>query len=181
MKKYELLKLRELLNKEISRRKRIKELLECDLVKEYLSITNTPWVNLDINDIRGILSDILLNYKVTSTNNIYVATRAYFLDCIICYQETNYFRSNVPINSLEAENKIYKDIESESIVVASSLTDSKMPLISTFERENIVLNPYNTSNNKNGYDDVRLDFFSSSVEQGQAKAKKLILEKYKKM
>ena len=181
MKKYELLKLRELLNKEISRRKRIKELLECDLVKEYLSITNTPWVNLDINDIRGILSDILLNYKVTSTNNIYVATRAYFLDCTICYQETNYFRSNVPINSLEAENKIYKDIESESIVVASSLTDSKMPLISTFESENIVLNPYNTSNNKNGYDDVRLDFFSSSAEQGQAKAKKLILEKYKKM
>lgn len=52
MKKYELLKLRELLNKEISRRKRIKELLECDLVKEYLSITNTPCVNLDINDIR---------------------------------------------------------------------------------------------------------------------------------
>lgn len=33
MKKYELLKLRELLNEEISRRKRIKELLECDLVK----------------------------------------------------------------------------------------------------------------------------------------------------
>ena len=139
MKKYELLKLRELLNKEISRRKRIKELLECDLVKEYLSITNTPWVNLDINDIRGILSDILLNYKVTSTNNIYVATRAYFLDCTICYQETNYFRSNVPINSLEAENKIYKNIESESIVVASSLSDSNMTLISKFESENIVL------------------------------------------
>lgn len=151
------------------------------LVKEYLSITNTPWVNLDINDIRGILSDILLNYKVTSTNNIYVVTRAYFLDCTICYQETNYFRSNVPIKSLEAENKIYKNIESESIVVASSLSDSNMTLISKFESENIVLNPYNTSNNKNGYDDVRLDFFSTSIEQGQAKAKKLILEKYKKM
>lgn len=66
MKKYELLKLRELLNEEISRRKRIKELLECDLVKEYLSITNTPCVNLDISDIRGILGNILLNYKVTS-------------------------------------------------------------------------------------------------------------------
>ena len=57
MKKYELLKLRELLNKEISRRKRIKELLECDLVKEYLSITNTPWVNLDINDIFRIYEE----------------------------------------------------------------------------------------------------------------------------
>ena len=91
-------------------------------------------------------------------------------------------RNNTEIVTEKAlHNLILEDIESESIVVTSSLIDSNMPLISTFESENIVLNPYNTSNNKNGYDDVHLDFFSFSVEQGQAKAKKLILEKYKKM
>ena len=91
-------------------------------------------------------------------------------------------RKNTEIVTEKAlHNLILEDIESESIVVASSLSDSNMTLISKFESENIVLNPYNTSNNKNGYDDVHLDFFSSSVEQGQAKAKKLILEKYKKM
>lgn len=181
MKKNELLKLRELLNKEKNRRKRIKELLENDFVKEYLCITSTDCVNLDCNDIRGILSDILSNCRVTSTNNIYVATRAYFLDCRINYEETNYYRSNVLINSVEAENKIYKDIESGNIVVGYSTSDDTRPLISTFEKENIVLNPYNTCENKNGYDDVRLDFFSTAIEQGQTKAKLLILEKYKKM
>ena len=42
-----------------------------------------------------------------------------------------------------------------------------------FENENIILNPYNTSNNRNGYDEVKMDFFKTSIEKGQAKVKNL--------
>ena len=47
-----------------------------------------------------------------------------------------------------------------------------------FENENIILNPYNTSNNRNGYDEVKYDFFETALKNGQAKAKKLVLSKY---
>ncbi len=50
-----------------------------------------------------------------------------------------------------------------------------------FENDNIILNPYNTSTNRNGYDEVKMDFFKTSIEKGQAKAKKLILTKYPRL
>lgn len=54
-------------------------------------------------------------------------------------------------------------------------------LISTFESERLVLNPYNTSKNSNGYDEVRLDFFETAIKDSQAKARKLVLSKYPKI
>lgn len=181
MKSYELTKLRKLVTKEIERRERIKELLELDLIKEYLKITNSKGEELDSTNISEILKQILASFSITETNGLYVCTRAYYSDWNVCYEETNYYTKNVSINSPIAESKIYKDIESGKCIYASKESDKRSPLITTFEKENMILNPYNTSDNENGYEEVRYDYFVKAFEEGQAKAKKLILTKYPKL
>ena len=180
MKRYELVKLRKIVSQEIKRRERIKELLGNDLVKEYLEITKTLVNELDSNDIRGILSNILSSFEIKETNGIYVCTSACYVDYDICYEETYTYTKYTEIDSKLAESKIYTDIESgKSIVAVDSL---KKPydrlLFSNFENNNIVLNPYNTCKNNNGYAEVRMDFFETCLKDGQAKGKKLVLAKY---
>ena len=183
MKRNELIKISELVNEEIKRRERINELLRNDLVIEYLDITKTKPVDLDINNIKEIISKVLSSYTITKTNGIYVCTSAWYTDWEVCYEETNYYSQDVEINSEYAEHKVYTDIESGECIGASKKQNKgdKRQLISTFEQDNIVLNPYNTGNNRNGYDEVRFDFFETALKDGQAKAKKLVLTKYPKI
>ena len=180
MKRNELIELRSLVKNEIKRRERIQELLKNELVIEYLKVTKTKPVNLDSNNIKEIISKVLSSFTITKTNGIYVCTSAWYTDYEICYEETNYYSKDVDINSEYAESKIYTDIESGECISAKRVANSMdiRPLISNFERDNIVLNPYNTGNNRNGYDEVKLDFFETALKAGQAKAKKLVLNKY---
>ena len=90
MRRNELILLKELVNEEISRRKRIKELLKNELVREYLVITGTNEAELDVNNISEILSNILPSFTVTKTNGIYVCTRAWYSECRILYEDTEY-------------------------------------------------------------------------------------------
>ena len=183
MKRNELFELRELVDDEIKRRKRISELLTNELVMEYLEITKTDPVDLDIDNISEIISKILSSFTITKTNGIYVCTSAWYMSYRICYEDTEYYSEDVKIDSEYAEYKVYTDIESNKSITA--VTDGKerygRPLISTFEKDNIILNPYNTSENKNGYEEVKFDFFRTALKDGQAKAKKLILSKYPKL
>ena len=183
MKRNELIILRELLMEEINKRKRINYLLEQDLIKEYLELANIKSKELDTLNINKILNEILKDYKITKTNNIFVCTNSYYLDYDICYEDTNYYTREVSINSEYAERRIYKDIESGKIIRATKeLNDYfKRPLINDFEKDNIVLNPYNTCNKENGYNEVRLDFFKEAINKGQAKAKQKILKKYNRI
>ncbi len=180
MKRNELIQLRELVDDEIKRRKRIKELLGNELVMEYLEITKTNPVDLDINNISEIISKVLSSFTISKTNGIYVCTSAWYTDWKVCYEETNYYSQDVDINSEYAESKIYTDIESGECICAKKVVNCMdiRPLISNFEQNNIVLNPYNTGNNRNGYDEVKFDFFETALKDGQAKAKKLVLTKY---
>ena len=179
MTRNELIELRKIVNNEINRRKRIKELLSNDLIQEYLRITNTKLEELDESNIKEILEQILSSFEITQTNGIYVCTSAYYIDCDICYEETNYYSRNVNINSEYAEHRVYTDIESGQIVKGHKEDDRYgKPLMREFENENIILNPYNTSNNRNGYDEVKFDFFETAIKDGQTKAKKLVLSKY---
>ena len=180
MKRNELIELRSLVKNEIKRRERIQELLKNELVIEYLKVTKTKPVNLDSNNIKEIISKVLSSFTITKTNGIYVCTSAWYTDYEICYEETNYYSKDVEINSECAESKIYTDIESGKCISAKRVANCMdiRPLISNFERDNIVLNPYNTGNNRNGYDEVQLDFFETALKDGQAKAKKLVLNKY---
>ena len=178
MKNYELIKLRELMAKEIARRERLKELLTTDLIKEYIGLTTAKNPKLASN--QELLKKILSSFSITKTNEIYVCTRAYLVDWDVCYEDTNYYERNLAINSPKAESKIYVDIESgKSFTKSAEPTDGNPEKsISTFEQNHIVLNPYNTCNNENGYNEVRLDFFEAALKDGQAQAKKLILKKY---
>ena len=180
MKRSELIQLKELVTKEVERRENIEKLLESDLIQEYIKITNTKVNKLDSNNIREILKQILSSHSITKTNEIYVCTSAYYTDYDIIYQDTIYYQKNVEMNSERATNKIYTDIESgEAISATKELgADGKGQSILTFEQNNIVLNPYNTHQNLNGYYEVKFDFFETAIKDGQAKAKKLVLTKY---
>lgn len=180
MKRNELIQLRELVTKEVERRKRIKELLESDLIQEYIEITNAKVNKLDSNNIRGILNQILSSFSITKTNEIYVCISAYYMDYKIIYQDTIDYAKIVEINSCSATHKTYIDIESGKQISATKRLDNgvKGQLISAFEKNNIVLNPYNTCQNFNGYYEVKSDFFETAIKDGQAKAKKLVLTKY---
>ena len=57
----------------------------------------------------------------------------------------------------------------------------KRIVTSEFERNNIVLNPYNKSDNNNGYEEVRRDFFENTLKYGEEESKKLLLEKYPRL
>ena len=182
MKRNELIELRELVSNEIKRRERIKDLLKNNLIQEYLRITNTKFEELDDSNIKEILEHILPTFTITKTNGIYVCTSAYYIDCDICYEDTNYYTRSVDINSNQAEFRLYSDIENGKIIKATRRNEAKRihnyPLFNEIESNNIVLNPYNTRENNNGYDEVKYNFFEKAFNDGQAKAKKLVLSKY---
>ena len=182
MKRSDLIKLRNQVNNEISRRKLINELLENDFVKQLAHLKY-----MDINkydyDTRKIIDLIIDSYEITNTNLIYVCTDSYTIDYDICYEETNYYSRSEEIDSKYSKHKIYKDIESGKIIRAIRNEDNfyKRVLIDEFEKNNLILNPTNKSSNANNYYEVRLDFFENAYKYGQAKSKKLLLEKYPRL
>ena len=181
MKRNELIELRQLLNDRINERKRLNELLENDLIQEYLNIKGIDDNLLDTDNVREILKEILKDFKITKTNGIYVCTSAYYIDYRITYQDTEYFTADVDIDSKYAERRTYYDIESGKLQRAFNEENEWYPVFKEFEENNIVLNPYNSNRNMNGYEEVRMDFFENAIKYGQAKSKKLLLSKYKKL
>ena len=181
MKKEELLKLRELVNNEKNRRKKINGLIDNDLVKEYFKLIDKKIDKITEDDIE-IIKCVLENFEVKKTNGIYVCTCAFYTDYHICYEETEYYTQEVDINSNRAEKKRYVNIESnEDVVGTKEKEDINRPLISEFERNNIVLNPYNSNKNSNGFYEVRNEFFMNCIKYGQVKSKNLILKKYNRL
>ena len=180
---YELKKLRKLVIEEVERRKKIKELLKNELVEEYLELAKIKPLNLDENNMRQIVSKILDSYTIKKTNGIYVCTGAYRIGCHAVYQDYSYYRNYISIDSEYAEYRIYTDIESNKTYTATTDENDmlKRPLMEDFEKDRIILNPHNKNEKDNGFKEVRYDFFQASIEDGQAKAKKLILDKYPRL
>ncbi len=182
MTRNELIELRKIVNNEINRRKRIKELLSNDLIQEYLRITNTKLEELDDSNIKEILEQILSTFTITKTNGIYVCTGAYYVDCDIFYQDTSYYTRSADIDSNIAEYRLYTNIENDKRYKAvkdrTIRNWDNNPSFNEFESNNIILNPYNTNVDMNGYNEVKYDFFETALKNGQAKAKKLVLSKY---
>ena len=183
MKPSQLVYLKKELNRAKERIYRINELLKNKDVIEFLKLNGLSMQSL-IADEWEILTKILENYEINQTNGIYVCTGAYYEYCDICYQETNYYTYPTDLFSELAEYRVYKDIESGVIKHAYlSLKDCDCQAILTkdFESKNIVLNPYGTYKNKNGYDEVRKLFFLEAIKNGRPKAKQLVLSKFNKM
>lgn len=181
MKKNELLHLRELLKDEKANRKKIHDLLQDSSVKEYLSLTETPPKEKEYQDESLILQDLLAHLKFTSTNHILVCTRAFNIGCSICYEDTDYYIDDEPIDSKYADFRYYHDIESGLILKGTCDAREGTPLFSDIEKDNIVLNPTNSYANLNGYFGVKHDFFYNCVHYGQAKSKRLLLSKYQQL
>ena len=188
MRKEDLIELRELVTAEVQRRERLKELLDNELVQEYLNLTGTKaYKDIDSDDIKEIINSIIGSLRITKTNKLYVCTSAFYVECSINYEETSYYSKNVRINSDIAEAKIYRDIESGDWIRAYIDKDIAKErygvgkTIREFERNNIVFNPYNTNDNQNGFNEVRADFFENALEYGQSKSKKILLKKYPRL
>ena len=173
MERKELLYLKKRLQEEKEKRDKIKNLLQQDNVKELISLIEIS-PDLFIKEDYELLKIILKNYKITNTNNIYVATKAFNL---------NYGYYEMPIHSFDVGSRIYTNIEDKSTVKAwiSEQAYDKRTITSEFEQDNIVLNPYNTSVNENGFEEVRQEFFENAIKYGQAKSKKLLLNKYPRL
>lgn len=54
-------------------------------------------------------------------------------------------------------------------------------LVSELMEKYAILNPYNTSKNMNGFNEVQKDYYINAIEKGQPKAKQLVLNKYPQM
>lgn len=184
MTRKELIDLRRLLENEKNRRLRINELLEREDVIEFLKLKGIDENKLDATNEWAILREILEKFEITSTNGIYVCVGTYRIDCSICYEETNWYTENVDFDSKYREYRMYQDIEDGRIKKAYFETPRHgrpVPLAMHFERDNVVLNPYNTNKGSNGYYEVREMFFTSAIKSGQAKAKKLAISKFNRM
>ena len=204
MKKAELIKLKKLLQQETDRRNRINTLLSNELIQEFLSLNNLNINELQTNDKWLILNEILKEFEITESNKILVCTGSYLTTCSICYQETNYYTEEVSFDNPYIEYQTFEDIETRKIHTAyidkhiqsrleeeskyysrTKMTPSEFChkrygryLISELIEKYNVLNPYNSSKNNNGLNEVRKDFFEAAIEKGQPKAKQLILNKY---
>lgn len=207
MKKTELVKLKRLLQQEINRRNRINELLTNDLIQEFLSLNNIEINKLSLDDKWLILEELLKEFKITESNGILVCTGNYRIECSICYQDTNYYTTEVPFDSQYIEYQLFKDIETYKIYTASPdkyikrvineenehsiRTDLTLRefchdkydryLTSELKEKYTILNPYNSSKKDNGFKEVQKDFFTTAIEKGQPKAKQLVLSKYPQM
>ena len=207
MKREELIKLKKMYNKELERRTRINQLLKEDNVLEYLKLNGINLERMQIEDMWSIIKELLKNIEITETNSILVHTSNYMLECKICYEETDYYRLPVPFNDNNTEYQTFRNIETGKIYTSCSddyvksefdsndykyrfpnkpnmtlnefcLELHNRLLTSELRQKYTILNPYNSSKNQNGYEEVRKDFFETAITKGQPIAKKFILSKY---
>ena len=207
MKREELIKLKKMYNQELERRTRINQLLKEDNVLEYLKLNGMNLERMQIEDTWSIIKELLKNIEITETNSILVHTSNYMLECKICYEETDYYRLPVPFNDNNTEYQTFRNIETGKIYTSCSddyvksefdsndykyrfpnkpnmtlnefcLELHNRLLTSELKQKYTILNPYNSSKNQNGYEEVRKDFFETAITKGQPIAKKFILSKY---
>jgi len=207
MKKTELIKLKKILQQEIDRRNRINELLSNDLIQEFLSLNNLNINELQSDNKWFILRELLKEFQITESNGILVCIGNYITECSICYQETDYYAKEVSFDNQDIEYQTFEDIETSKIHTAYTdkyiqglfeeenkyYTRTKMTprefchsrygryLVSELMDKYIILNPYSSSKNENGFKEVQKDFFTTAIEKGQPKAKQLVLDKYQQM
>ncbi len=181
MSSYELAKLRKLINEELKRRRKINELLDLQTTIELMILMGSNIEKYD-TDLREIIKNLLNKITVTNTNDIYVCVGSwYYIDT--GYNHPHYERSSISIDATTAELKAYRNIENglyKEIDIEPRYGVTIPDAFKTFEKEHIVLNPYNSTDEHalNGYNEVRLDFFEESYRHGQNKAVQMILKKY---
>ncbi len=181
MKRTELLELRELVKAEKEKERNVQVTPGTATIQRYLSTINGNLYESEDEELKNILNIVLLTFGITETNGIYVCTSAWYTERKISHPVSAVCLKECKIDYPWAEFKTYVDIE--SAIPVGAVLDGEVrrdePLIEDFERQHIVLNPYNDyERNMNGYSEVRFDYFKTALEQGDEEAVKLVLAKY---
>ncbi len=135
----------------------------------------------------NLLLRILNNFKLSETNGIYVCTDAYYFSQWIGLLDSETYSVQTAIDFKGIDGRFYCDVEDNKFIVGTMDKEEALRwkgdryYIPDFEKEHIILNPYNTPENLNGYFEVKKDFWENAVKYGQEKAKKLILNKYPRL
>ena len=171
---------------EKERRDRIIELQKLEIVREYLKVSNRWPIETDSSDIRDIVKYLLDHYSIVDgTQRIYL--------CVDAFNRQKSVKPDDP----SAIAKNYRDIEMEFEFVEAVKPGFENPYkydffrhcsfdrphIGDFEREHIVLNPYNNNiENLDAYKRIRLNYFQYYAQSGnQEEAIYRLLKKYPRM
>lgn len=180
MKDSELIKLKKMLEEEKKKREEINDLLDNQVVQRYLELTEEEKVKFDLSDDWLILEELLKSFKIKETNEILVCTNTFYDIGLLYSINRESCLSPTYYDNKLATLRTYVNIE-DGTVITDKLFDIEDIKTSVTELSSIVLNPYNSSYNYNGYDEVRQQFFLEAIKSNQSNAKKLILSKYPKM
>lgn len=198
MKKSELIKLRKMLKDEVERRNKIKELLSNYSVKEFLNLCKLDAGLYSVDNEWQLVKDLLKNFEIASSNGILVCTGCYCLtrdvysnydyklsfneydDSLVASIDTVDIETGVkyrPYYDKYFENKYgssYEETLNDYCFYNHKTSTEKLK-----KKGYTILNPYNFSTiDDNGLNDIRKDFFMTSIKDSQSSAKKLILSKY---
>lgn len=200
MNKQELIGFKKIILDEYNKRNRIVDLRDSELVKEYMSYL----INCDerylveaartfqsmVDKIRRVdVEDIIKEFSrynlIQESNGIYV--------CVNSFSFKPHGTIKESIESDTSDMKEYIDIESRrKEVLERRISDEEYfedqilgrksdEEIDEFEHNHIVLNPYNSIDNNNGYDEVRFDFLKKAYDTDNEEAVKYVLNKYKRI
>ena len=156
----ELKMLKDLYDKELEKRRTIHRLMIDDNVLTLFEMTNRNKLLDSIGreySLRpeDIFYDIVKNFKLSGSSNIYFI--------------------NLNVKDYRGKLKLYSNLENYNHLEDIKKIDEDIEI---FEKEHDVLDPNNSSYQKDGSRVVQYNFFKESLENGQEIAKKKILEKY---
>ena len=167
--------------------------LERMQIEDTWSIIKELLKNIEITETNSILvhtSNYMLECKICYEETDYYRFPVLFNDNKTEYQtfrniETGKIYTSCSDNYVKNEfdnnnYSYYFPDKNESNITLSEFCHKlhNRVLTSELRQKYTILNPYNSSKNQNGYEEVRKDFFETAITKGQTSAKKLILSKY---
>lgn len=167
--------------------------LERMQIEDTWSIIKELLKNIEITETNSILvhtSNYMLECKICYEETDYYCFPVPFNDNKTEYQtfrniETGKIYTSCSDNYVKNEfdnnnYSYYFPDKNESNITLSEFCHKlhNRVLTSELRQKYTILNPYNSSKNQNGYEEVRKDFFETAITKGQTSAKKLILSKY---
>ena len=167
--------------------------LERMQIEDMWSIIKELLKNIEITETNSILvhtSNYMLECKMCYEENDYYRITVPFDDNKTEYQTFRNIETGKIYTSCsddyvknEFDNNNYSYYfpdKNESNITLSEFCHKfyNRVLTSELRKKYTILNPYNSSKNQNGYEEVRKDFFETAITKGQTSAKKLILSKY---
>ena len=179
MKTQELNYLSKKLFKEKILNERIRELEKRPDVVEYKKITGVQ--NFKVRSEKDVLSDILKNYSLTSTNNIWIAINSFVVKLDHFDEDCFSYKETKDLFDLQADGRVYVNLESLDSRYVYFNNQEEIYNVDDFEFCNLILNPFDGKKEHNGFNEVRCEFVLNAINFGEEQAKEKLLKKYKRI